>query len=94
MTRYIAGHTETTKSMLHLAQAGRLELHTLPQGEMALALEAQGDGQHEVRSRTGIGTFLDPRVGRGSPVTLNARSQFSRADGEDLVYTLPPLTAR
>jgi propionate CoA-transferase len=92
VTRYIAGHTETTKSMLHLAQAGRLELHTLPQGEMALALEAQGDGQHEVRSRTGIGTFLDPRVGRGSPVTLNARSQFSRADGEDLVYTLPPVT--
>jgi propionate CoA-transferase len=92
VTRYIAGHTETTKSMLRLAQAGRLELHTLPQGEMALALEAQGEGQHEVRSRTGIGTFLDPRIGRGSPVTLNAGSQFSRADGEDLVYTLPPVT--
>ena len=31
VTTYIAGHTETAKSMLHLADAGRLELHTLPQ---------------------------------------------------------------
>jgi propionate CoA-transferase len=92
VTRYIAGHTETAKSLLLLAQAGRLELHTLPQGDMAYVLEAQRHGRYEVRSHTGIGTFLDPRVGRGSPVTPGAASQFARADGEDIAYTLPPVT--
>ena len=91
VTRYIAGHTETAKSLLRLADAGRLELHTLPQGEMTHVIEAQGRGENEVRSRTGIGTFLDPRVGRGSPVTENATMQFARADGDEIVYTLPPI---
>lgn len=89
VTRYITGHTETAKSLLRLADAGRLELHTLPQGEMAFAIEAQGRGEYDVRSRTGIGTFLDPRAGRGSPVTPNADMQLVRAEGGDIIYTLP-----
>jgi len=91
VTRYIAGHTETAKSLLRLADAGRLELHTLPQGEMLYVIEAQGRGEHVVRSRTGIGTFLDPRVGRGSPVSENATAQFARADGEEIAYSLPSI---
>jgi len=91
VTRYIAGHTETAKSLLRLADAGRLELHTLPQGEMVHVIEAQGRGEREVRSRTGVGTFLDPRVGRGSPVTQNATMQFAQADGDAIIYTLPAI---
>jgi len=89
VTRYIAGHTETAKSLLRLADAGQLELHTLPQGEMVHVVEAQGRGENEVRSHTGVGTFLDPRVGRGSPVTPHATMQLAEADGDELVYTLP-----
>jgi propionate CoA-transferase len=91
VTRCIAGHTETAKSLLRLADAGRLELHTLPQGEMTHVIEAQGSGEQQVRSRTGIGTFLDTRVGRGSPVTPEATTQFARADGDAIVYSLPPI---
>jgi propionate CoA-transferase len=91
VTCYIAGHTETTKSMLQLASDGRLELHTLPQGEMAHILEAQARGVNELRSRTGIGTFLDPRCGRGSPVTPGATRQFARADGDEIAYSMPPV---
>ena len=91
VTRYIAGHTETAKSLLRLADAGRLELHTLPQGEMVHTVEAQGRGERQVRSRTGIGTFLDPRVGRGSPVTPDATMQFAQADGDAILYTLPAI---
>ena len=91
VTRYIAGHTETAKSLLRLADAGRLELHTLPQGEMAHVIEAQGRGELQLRSRTGTGSFLDPRVGRGSPVTPNATEQFAHADGDEIIYTLPPI---
>ena len=91
VTRYIAGHTETAKSMLRLADAQRLELHTLPQGEMTHAIEAQGRGEQQVRSRTAIGSFLDPRVGRGSPVTPNATMQFAQADGDEIIYSLPAI---
>jgi len=91
VTTYISGHTETAKSLLRLADAQRLELHTLPQGEMTHVVEAQGRGERQVRSRTGVGSFLDPRVGRGSPVTPNATMQFARADGDEIVYTLPTI---
>jgi len=89
--RYIAGHTETAKTLLRLADAGRLELHTLPQGEMVHVVEAQGRGENEIRSHTGVGTFLDSRVGRGSPVTPNATMQLAQADGDEIVYTLPAI---
>ena len=91
VTTYIAGHTETAKSMLRLADAGRLELHTLPQGEMIQAVEAQGRGERQVHSLTGTGSFLDPRVGRGSPVSPGATLQFAHADGDDIVYSLPAI---
>jgi len=91
VTRFISGHVETAKSMLRLAQAGRLELHVLPQGEMTFCLEGQGQGRPEVRSTTGLGTFLDPRAGRGSPVTPGAAENFVRVDGDALAYRMPPL---
>jgi propionate CoA-transferase len=91
VTCYIAGHTETTKSFLRLAEAGKLELHTMPQGEMAHVVEAQGRGEQQLRSRTGTGSFLDTRVGRGSPVTPNATMELAEADGDDIVYHMPPI---
>jgi len=91
VSTYITGHTETVKSMLQLADAGRLELHTLPQGEMTHVVEAQGRGESEVCSHTGVGSFLDTRVGRGSPVTPNATRQFAKADGDEIRYSLPAI---
>jgi propionate CoA-transferase len=92
VTRYIAGHTETAKSMLRLAAEGQLELHTMPQGEMIFAVEAQGRGELDVRSRTGTGSFVDPHIGGGTAVTPAAKSQFARTDGDDIVYSLPEIT--
>jgi len=91
VTHYIAGHTETAKSMLHLADAGKLELHTMAQGEMTHVIEAQGHGESIVRSTTGIGSFLDPRVGDGSAVTPDAQLQLIEADDDKLVYKLPAI---
>jgi len=91
VTCYISGHTETAKSLLGLADAGQLELHTLPQGEMAHVIEAQARGDKTVRSHTGTGSFLDTRVGRGSPVTPNAIRQFAQADGDEIIYSLPTI---
>ena len=61
----------------------------LPQGEMTLLIEGQGLGREVVRSRTGIGTFLDPRCGRGSTLTPQDARGLIEADGDELVYRLP-----
>ena len=91
VTTYIAGHTETAKSMLRLADENRLELHTLPQGEMTHVIEAQGRGDYQVSSRNGIGSFLDSRVGRGASVPPNATMQFAHSRGDEIVYSLPQI---
>lgn len=89
MATYIAGHVETTRAQLALADQGLLDLHTLPQGVMTYLLEAQINGETEVRSRVGVGTMIDPRVGLGSAVLPDSRQQFVRPEGEELVYTMP-----
>ena len=89
MSRYIAGHLETTKEQLRLADEGQLELHTMAQGAMARLFEAQEHGEAELRTEVGLDTFLDPRVGNGSRVSPGAQDQFIRADGDALIYTLP-----
>lgn len=91
VTRFISGHVETTKSLLALADAGKLELHVLPQGEMCFALEAQAGGDGTVLSATGVGTVLDPRCGRGSPVTPDPRENFIEGAGDRLRFRLPAL---
>jgi propionate CoA-transferase len=91
VTRFISGHVETTRSLLALAEAGKLELHVMPQGEMCFALEAQADGVDSVLSETGVGTVLDPRCGHGSAVTPEPREQFIDSEGDLLRFRLPPL---
>ncbi|MFU8896633.1 MAG: CoA-transferase [Gammaproteobacteria bacterium] len=89
VTRFISGHVETTRSLLALAESGDLELHVLPQGEMCFALAAQAEGVDSVLSKTGVGTVLDPRCGRGSPVTPGARENFIDSEGDLLRFRLP-----
>jgi len=93
MLRYIAGHLETCKAQLRLAENRQLELHTLPQGVMTLLLEAQAQGQNHLRSRVGVDSFLDTRVGNGSALSANARSQYVAVDADEkaLLYFLPKI---
>jgi propionate CoA-transferase len=89
MRLYMAGHLETCKAQLQLAEKGQLELHTLPQGVMSLLLEAQAQGKTNLNSPVGIGTFLDPRVGKGSALTPGAGAQYVAAEDDTLLYHLP-----
>jgi propionate CoA-transferase len=91
--RYIAGHLETCKAQLRLAENAQLELHTLPQGVMTQLLEAQEQGHTHLKSVVGLHTFLDPRVGNGSVLTPNARAQFVAVDADEkaLLYFLPKI---
>ncbi len=91
-TRFFAGHTETFKSQLKLADQGKLELQCLPQGLIGLLFEAQGEGVDHITTETGVGTFVDPRTGRGTPVCdPNAQQYVSVEDDGRLRYTLPKI---
>lgn len=88
-TRFFTGHMETFKSLLKLGADGKTELQVLPQGIMALLIEAQGRGEKSILSETGVGTFMDPRIGRGSPLT--GTDQWVTAEGDKLRYRLPDI---
>jgi propionate CoA-transferase len=85
-TRLITGHFETYRAMLELAAAGHCELQCIPQGTMALLFDALGRGQ-----TTGIGTFIDPRVGTGSRVANSAHEALVTVRGERLRYRIPKI---
>lgn len=87
--RYIAGHLETVKTELKMAEEGMIELDTLPQGVISMLLEEQAKGNDSLLTRVGVGTFLDPRVGRGSAVSPEATNDFVRVEGDLLRYTMP-----
>lgn len=89
LRRYVSGHVETAKSLLALAQAGELDIHVLPQGEMALLIDGQSEGRETILSRTAVGTFLDPRCGDGSPVVCRDDVQLIHAHGDQLEYRMP-----
>ena len=90
-TRFIAGHLETFKSILKLAAAGRIELQCLPQGIISLLFEAQGRGEDSIISEVGIDTFIDPRCGRGSPLSDDAGEQLVTVENNCLRYRLPAI---
>jgi propionate CoA-transferase len=90
-TRFIAGHLETFKAQLRIGDAGKCELQCVPQGVLALLLDAQARGEDSLLMKTGVGTFFDPRAGRGSPLIDPAAEQFITAEGDMLRYRIPKI---
>lgn len=91
VTRLFTSHFETFRAFLEVAAARRCELQCLPLGVIAELFDALGRGEDTVLSDVGVGSFLDPRVGRGSPVQGGRREQWIRVEGERLRYRLPPI---
>jgi len=91
VTRWIGGHVETVKAFLHLADQGQCEIHALPQGIETFLFEAQANGHDHILSEVGVGTFLDPRVGRGSPILPGVETNFVAPAGNKLRYHVPPI---
>jgi len=91
ITRFISGHLETFKSLLAAANAGRIEMHTLPQGVIAYLLEAQAEGKEYILTDVGIGTFLDPRIGNGSLVGTGRGESLVSVEGDRLRCRLPKI---
>ncbi len=92
-TRFISGHMETFKSLLKLGDNGDCEIQMIPQGTMALLFAAQAEGKDSVTLPAGVGTFVDPRVGRGTPLCSpdGKAVQLVEPDGDQLKYTIPKI---
>ncbi len=87
--RIITGHVETFKSGLRLAEKGLAEIQCLPQGVVALLFEALGRGDDSLLTRVGVNTFLDPRMGRGTPLAGRDAEQLVEVEGDLLRYRIP-----
>jgi propionate CoA-transferase len=90
-TRLITAHVETVKALLKMAEAGKLEIQCLPQGVLAFLIESQADGEESVLTGTGIGTFMDPRVGPGSHIFDPKAEQLVSVEGDLLRYRTPKI---
>ncbi len=89
-TRLITGHTETYKSFLRLADQGSCEVQCIPQGTLALLLGRLVEGEDFIINDTGAGTFVDPRIGRGTPVVGDYPQHVEVVDGR-FKYTCPKI---
>ena len=74
-----------------MAEEGKLELHTLPQGVMSFLLEEMGkeNARDYYISKVGLNTFFDPRTGGGTAISANAKNKFVSVEGDLLRYTMP-----
>jgi propionate CoA-transferase len=89
--RFITSHFETFREFQALAAAQRCELQCLPLGVIALLFDALSRGKDSVLVETGVGSCLDPRSGRGSPVSGRQPQQLVTVDGKRLRYRMPPI---
>lgn len=90
VTRFFTGHAETFKNMLRLADDGKLELQIIPQGTLILLLAAMADGADHLDIQAGVGTFIDPRTGRGTPLANSDKQYVEPVDGK-LRFQCPPI---
>jgi propionate CoA-transferase len=87
--RFITSHFETFRGFQELAAIGKCELQCIPLGVLALLFDALRRGEDSVLAETGIGSFLDPRVGRGSPVKGGKHEQLVSVERNRLRYRMP-----
>lgn len=91
-TRLIVSHTEMFKAQQRLADEGKLDLQCSLLGSITHIFRAQAEeGRNYIlREATGAGTFIDPRVGTGTPVAGSGTDQWVEVteDGK-FKYTLP-----
>lgn len=90
-TRLITGHQETFKAQLRLAEQGAIEMQCLPQGVITWLIEGQGRGEDSLVTSIGVGTFMDPRVGRGSNILDPNAENLVSVEGDRLRYRAPKI---
>jgi len=90
-TRLITSHTEMFKAQQKLADEGKLELQCTLLGNVTYIFRAQAEeGRNYIINDTGKGTFIDPRVGTGTPVAGSGTEQWVEiVEGGRFKHSLP-----
>lgn len=89
--RVIASHWTWSNSMIELAAEGKIEAYSLPAGVMAHVLRESGARRPGLITRTGLGTFVDPRMGgaRVNDRTTEDIVTLLQLDGQEYLHYLP-----
>lgn len=91
-TRLFTAHTETFKGQLKLAAEGKIEIQCGLIGIMTFMFREQIEGRDYFITETGVGTFIDPRVGGGSPIApKDAPQHIEVTEDGKLKFTMPLL---
>lgn len=85
LARIIGGHWGLMPNVRRLVAANEVEIHNWPQGVVIGSFRAAGSGEEGLRSKIGLGTFIDPRQLGGcvNPRSRAAGSLITLCGGED-----------
>ncbi len=85
LDRVIGGHWGLMPNLRRRVAADELEMHNWPQGVVIGAFRAAGSGENGLRSKIGLGTFIDPRQLGGcvNPRSRRGGSLITLCEGED-----------
>lgn len=89
--RVIGGHWTWSRSMQELAKKNLIEAYSLPGGVISLLFRESGAGRPGLITKTGIGTFVDPRHqgGRINEAASDSLVELITLDGEDYLRFRP-----
>ena len=81
----LAGHWSWSPPMQQLVLDDKIEAHAWPTGMISAMLRESGAGRPGVISRTGLGTFVDPRRegGRGNAATTESLVELVEVGGRE-----------
>ncbi|SHK80761.1 acetate CoA-transferase [Pseudonocardia thermophila] len=92
LARMVAGHWAMSPKLAAMAQDGEFEAYNLPQGVLAQLLRETAAGRPGLFTRTGLGTFCDPRIdgGRLNDRTTEQLVRVVEIDGEEYLHYRTP----
>jgi propionate CoA-transferase len=87
----VAGHWSWSPEMQRLVKENRIEAHAWPTGMVSTMLRESGAGRPGVITRTGLGTFVDPRHGggRGNERTTEPLVELIEFNGREHLWYRP-----
>lgn len=88
VTRWSGAHVGSAFALRELAVANKLQCHCLPQGVIVNLWREIAAGRPGLITKTGLGTFVDPRYGGGkmNAVTTDELVKLIEFEGEEYLF--------